>query len=539
MDKHERTKSIGLKNMRKRNFAQAADDFTRVVNALTPQTDAEYVLKCVCLLNRSSCYTQLAQYDAALADALSVVRLYGAARPPERQAALTPAALAADPLTEVLHLAYVRRGECFEAQRRFLDALQEYSQSTLLVRSGEGARAQRRLLDALRIPALDAGDADYAPFAAVVAHILSADALIAALTALAAHLSAALAPAAVERLCAAECTNALYGALQLHIDSALIVDMALQCLARAAQRGLVTVWNGFPVIASAMAHWERDARVVGAAVALIALSPRDLFAFYAREHFIPRVAAALALPIAPDEADAAFFALDAMCGAPRALVELASADIVDRIFERRSPAALRLLGRVAVLPACAARAAALGAGDWVAGVLSDSAATADAVAPAALVLAGLLAADGALSSAAFDSLVPHVRRLSRSAEVVGLSFAAFALAIDHAPAKVREHKLVPLASVLLSLHIGSEDAAQNVLAFLYECARAGFADELRAHSAVLPTAMRALSAFPRNRSIAERGVALARLLGHPRADELTAAARVALGGSPFLDALAE
>jgi hypothetical protein len=77
-------------------------------------------------------------------------------------------------------------------------------------------------------------------------------------------------------------------------------------------------------------------------------------------------------------------------------------------------------------------------------------------------------------------------------------------------------------------------AAQNIIAFLWECAKAGLVPQLREVAPLLPTVMKALHEFPDCPSLVERAVGLAVRLGHQNRAKLVAAALNSFPESRFL-----
>ena len=545
MESFQHFKNTGLNKMKKKKFSKSIEDFTKVITSLDPKTDEEYILKCVCFLNRSSCYTQLGQYKEALEDTVSVVKLYNQARPEEKQKEMSQEQILKDPLTGVLHLAYVRRGECFEAQSQFLDAFQEYSQANILIPNGEGQKAMQNLLQKFKIPILDQSDKDLQKFSAILLHFLNEESLVQCFNSLIEFLNTEIPEQIIKKIVDTESTNILYGVMQLYSENQIIVDQILNCLQLLARKQVITVWNGFIIIKSIMMKWENDSNIIGDAIKFLCLSPYSLYKFYAKEHFIPLIVHALKININEEEVEDAFFLLFNIADTPSLLVELAAEEIIDIIFEKKTKGSLNLLCKICMLPDLLKHVKELNVTEWIFNILQQENVDEDSIVSSSLILSNLLIPENPdekekenlklISQKSFDLLVPHVLKYTKNDEVVGHSFATFAIAIDHSPEKVKEHKLIILASVLLSLHMKSESVAQNLVSFLYECTKSGYLDDIKSTKAILPTVMKTLTTYPRNKVIVERSVALAYLLDHKNKYELIQSALLEFNESEFLD----
>ena len=160
MEQFIATKDKGLSKMNKKNYKKAIEDFKVVTDSLNPENDEQAVLKAVCFLNTSLCYLGLLELDQALEAANQVIKLYESQRSEEQQKQMTPEQISADPLTNILCLAYCRRGQVFQLKKQALEALQQYSVAIALVANCEGQKLMQDLLEELGFPKIDQTDKD-------------------------------------------------------------------------------------------------------------------------------------------------------------------------------------------------------------------------------------------------------------------------------------------------------------------------------------------------------------------------------------------
>jgi hypothetical protein len=73
-----------------------------------------------------------------------------------------------------------------------------------------------------------------------------------------------------------------------------------------------------------------------------------------------------------------------------------------------------------------------------------------------------------------------------------------------------------------------------LIAFIYECCEHGLVENVKAHKAVVPTVMKALTTHPQTEVLVERAVGIAILTDHPRKEALLRAALGQFGDSKFL-----
>ena len=114
-----------------------------------------------------------------------------------------------------------------------------------------------------------------------------------------------------------------------------------------------------------------------------------------------------------------------------------------------------------------------------------------------------------------ENAFPIILKYRSSTEIITYGFAALSMTPEYSKEKLKSVKAIIGASVLLSLHLGEPPVAQNIIAFLYECAASGLTEEIKNNKAVLSTVFKAWQKFPQNQSIVERSIGLLCLCDYP------------------------
>lgn len=135
----------------------------------------------------------------------------------------------------------------------------------------------------------------------------------------------------------------------------------------------------------------------------------------------------------------------------------------------------------------------------------------------------------------FDLVVVIAKGAMKNRDLVSVCFSFFTLSARYVPEKIREHKLITMASLYLHLLNDFPAGVQNVISFLYEAAdKANLLDELKACPKVLDNVMLALHQHIDKATIVERGVAIGCLLDHPNKHLMLADSLDRFPNDPFL-----
>ncbi|KAH0790360.1 tetratricopeptide repeat protein [Histomonas meleagridis] len=536
MEGYLRSKNLGVTKINQKKYNKAVEDFNNVIDSLTPQNEEETILKCNCLLNRSFCYTQLHKYTEAQEDANTVIKIYNDYHHKGKQN---------NPLTPILSLAHVRLGECYEAQLEYLEAFQEYSEGNRINKKGEAQKSFQSLLKKLNIPIIDPKDKQLQSFSQIINNFLNEKSLNESLESLinTLHNETKLEAAVITKINSTDSPNIIYGIIQLYHDNKTLINNSLIALRLLVESGVSSVWNGYIVIRNVMKRYESDLDIIGNSIKLLRMIPRNLYSHLSKEGFIPLITKSLKIINDHGEIEGAFFLLFQIASSPSLLVELINQEIIEIILEKKTMGALLLLSKLSLVPELLKQAETLGAIDWIFEMLKKENINEAEIIAASLIFSRILLRKISneekenrilKANKIFDALAPLLMKNTKNEEVVATTFAAFSIAVNYAPEKAKEFKLIRLASVLLAMHMKMEDVAQNLVAFLYEAANSGLLDDVKEVKPALPTVLKALSQYPSNEAIVERSVALAYLLDHPNKMDMLRAALMQFNNSNFL-----
>ena len=525
MEDFIKIKNNGIKKMNKKRWDNAIDLFSKVIEEIPTNTDEEVVLKSTCLLNRSMCNLFKDKKEEALKDANAVITLYKEKRPDQDESKVVKEnVLEKDNLIPVLSLAYIRRGQIFESQGAFLDALQEYSLSNALRVSEEAQNAMKRIMKNIGIPEdFEQTNEDLKPFAMILLYMLSELDLTAALTGLMHYLSEEdISDELIKKFNESGASRVVFGALQLYMDNEVIVVGCLSAARICAEKGIGDVFNGFMIIRLVMDHWKQNANVIGDALRFLRLSPAELIPYLARADFIPPVCAAMELPISDEEFEAVFFLLFHLGTTLPQLTQIVAEGVLDKIFEKKSDSSFMLLSKLAQMEDVAKQIQNLGAVDLALEKLKTSSEEM-VIIGAFILLANMLnfvELPDEKYVEMFDLVWPKLRGSSKNESYVSNGFALLSMCAEKLNKQIIEQNVVRVASALLQVHQQKEICVQNLISFIYDCSVNGLLPQIKEMRPVLPTIMNALKLYPKNRFIVERAVAFAILCDHPNKQAL-------------------
>jgi hypothetical protein len=222
---------------------------------------------------------------------------------------------------------------------------------------------------------------------------------------------------------------------------------------------------------------------------------------------------------------------------PASLEFLVGRGLVEFCMDNRTMGSFLLISKLCHVPDGCRRLSDLGAILWTFEILQNKENEPPLLRGALVLTSRIILSGGFPSEIAdrvFDSVMPVVMKHSKVGEIIGPAFAALALCVRQAPAKVVETRGTQVASVVLSIFIRDVKVAVNIVTFLFECAESGLVGDVLQVRAALPTVVKALEEHMNDEMIVERAVGLLVLCGHQRADELLRAAVKRFPESQFL-----
>ncbi|OHT15215.1 hypothetical protein TRFO_42652 [Tritrichomonas foetus] len=538
-------KVSGTKRLQAKKYIDAIQVFTSVIDQLSPSNDDESNLKSVCLLNRSACYIIQNDFAQATKDAEEAIKICQSRRDANHFEKSTPEALKNDILTHTFALANVRLGEINEAQLDNVNAFKYYSIAFKVEPEGEAKKSIRELLKKYNVPEIRTNDKDLEIFAKIRSSIHDEQSLIQNLAALMEQtaLQNTIPQAIYNKIDQLKYPFLFYAILQLYNNVEMIVFQCMIILRTFCEHQMKSVWSEFLLIKEVMTKYANNKNIIVECIKFLRNSPNDKYQLFVKHDFLAPIAAALKLDLNEVEAESIFHLLYYIASSPSHVSRVADIGIMKDILQRRTIGALMLLSKLCQDPELLIEASENGANEWVLQMAHDHGCEHSAVMHAACVYYSrlLLNRKDEVNEAKkdeiaqmFDTFAPVVMKNAKSQEVVSSVFAAFALGVRFATEKVKQHKIVNLASVILSIYIKNPAISQNIVTFIYECADNGLVDDIKAVPAAVTTVMRAFTENPSAQTIVERAAAVAFLCDHENKDKLLGAALMQFPESKFL-----
>lgn len=533
MEEFVRLKNDGLENLNHEKYNDAIKNFSEVIERAPTDTDEQTELKCVCLANRSMCHMANKELQKAFDDANAIIDLYKEKRPESEADVVQKDVLKNDPLIAVLAAAYLRRGQVFELNHKLLDALQEYSISGALKVDEQSQNALKHVLSSVGIPEIEQTDEELRPFGVLLLHFLNEMELMAAITQLIDFLKETkLSEENIKKFNDTGASRILIGIMQLYMEREPIVVGCLVAARFCAEKGIQDVFNGFMVVRIVMDHWKQNKNIIGDSLSLMCLAPQALYPYMSKFDFIPIIISSFELELTNDEYDAAFYLLFSIGRTQPQLTQIVADGILDEIFSKRSDSAFILLSKLLAVPQVADRAKTENTLEWALKKINEMISEEpNAPQSITLLVAGLLTVASLFSFTTmelpeekyveiFTPIWKAIMKHSKDRSIVSNGFATLAIILPHIKPQVIENKSIRAASAILAIHTEEEIVAQNIVAFLFNCANDGLLSQVLETRAALPTVMKVLIAYPKSLSIVERAVGLAILCNHPNKEKL-------------------
>jgi len=367
-------KDKGNGKMSSKNFKGAIQEYTFVINGLSAENDEQAILKGVCYLNRALCKMYQTDFKGALQDTDECLNFYQTLRPDNQMANISPEAIGQDPLTQILSLIYCRKGQIHHLQEHFLLALQNYSIATMLLPDCEAQTHMKELMSQLGLPSdFDQSDPDFKMFSPIILQFLNEANLQVALINLFMYLrqSNDISTELVSKWDISNVVGVITPALSLYLDNEMIQIAGISALRELAMRG-INVWHAYPVYFAIFDHWQNNSGVIGELLKLFLYAPEETTEIFLKQGFLQPIADSLKLEITDEEAECACIILFKLIQNQNIATEATAYDVLETVFERKTPGALLLLSKLIILHDVACRALTEKSIDWILPALSGN-----------------------------------------------------------------------------------------------------------------------------------------------------------------------
>ncbi|KAH0785869.1 hypothetical protein GPJ56_010269 [Histomonas meleagridis] len=541
-------RDVGIHKMEHKKWSKADSIFTKVIDKVTISSDEDALLKCSSLLQRSLCRMFLEKRDDALSDANAVIDIYRQVRPEDKISNGNISELEKDPMTPILSLAYLRRGQISELNGKLLAALQEYSRSSALYPNSEGQAALSRLLEEVGLPFISKEDADLAVFSAIPISILNIEKLSVSLSNAIKFLTEnEVTQEQILKINSSGCCRIFYSILQIYIDFEPIVSSCLHILTVLASKGASDVWAGYVIIHHVLSKWKDNETIFTQILNILQLAPKDLFERLMEYNFVELLCDGFKYDLNEVALQTLFYLIFQIANNEELLVKANEKGIVEICMQKKTSGAMMLLSKICIIKDALKKAINGGALDWSFELLETKDLEIQLYRASMIVITRYfltipLPEEGKevekrvkeLSERVFDDINPIILSSTKVPELVSCAFGTISLCVPYAPSKVEQYKLIRLASVLLSIYLKEPQIASNIVSFIFECSNYGYLNAIKNDRAVMPTVMKALSVNPKEEMLVERAVILANLCDHQNKTALLQAALLQFPTSKLL-----
>ena len=526
-------KNSGNKKFAQSKFDAAVTEFSKVINNLKVTGTDEAQLKMVCFINRSCCNLMLNRPNEAMYDAEEAMNVYNSVREKIDPAKIDSQKLAEDKLTMPISLAFVRRGQVHEAQANFLAAINDYQTADKINPDADGRKVLESLYKKLSLPEVDVNDKKLGLFADVFRNITDSEKVTNLLgEILQTFLDAKVTPEDISYYSKKNMHRLVFAVMQIYMNVEIIVIICISINRIFSESDVKDVFNGFPVIRTAMNEWRDNAGIVGDSLRFLALCPQQLYQSLVDGQMIPTIINSVSIELQEEEYDAAFIMLFRLATKKEQFIEIGESNVIEIINKTKTLGGLILLSKLVQVPELARAAKEEGALDWVLERLEQNTSNVSVISAASIFIAqAFLHGDESNSKVqeipseaeekqniekkkqqaakAVDILFPIAKNSSKDAVVVSNCFAAIAACVEFAHDRIVHHHIITAASVMLKMHIEDESVVMNIVSFFFACTQHGLKQEVKDATSAFPTTMQALQKHPTNQLLAERAVAIA------------------------------
>lgn len=531
-------KEKGFKQFEQREWQEAINEFTIVIDQLKPESEEDVLLLFACLLQRSVSFLLLEKTEEAFNDANTVIDTYKQRRPENIFTNPSVESLRSDAFIPSLSVAFVRRGQVLEYKGQLMAALQEYTKGVSLVPDGEGRTALDRVYEDLGIAKIEGDEPEIQPFKKVFLDMMEKDKLIESLKQCLDYINKTTFNEEQQAsLNSKGCGREFYGIIQIYINEEDIVLTSIKCEQGLAKySGIPDVWAGYQIIKHIFDSYNDNAVVCSTLLEFINMAPPEIMPYIEQTDVFRNICASFNLEMTPEQRGLAYDLLSNLSSSPNQLLEVASQGFIEKAWESKCEGSFCLLSRLCTIPEYCKKIIDLGILDWSFQNLTKEDATPKLLSASIIVFIKiiLLEEHPPIEGKVFDAVAPVIIAKNKLPDVVSSGFAALSLCLPEAADKILGSRILTAASVLLSYFMDDIVVATNIITFLYECASAGKAEDIKQARAVFNTSMKALQNHPDSEVLVERAVGLAILCDHPNKDTLLSAALQQFPQSKFL-----
>lgn len=542
-------KEFGMKNIKNGKYQEAEQDFTIIIDNLFVENDQKAILKCQAHNFRSLARIKLGKLDDALEDANDCIRLYTVMRPEKLKIRKN------DPLSPCISQAFTRRGQVFMAKKEYLEAFRQFKNSQTAYQKGDGNAGWAECFAELGVPEIDKDDESLAPFSNLYKDILDKEEIFKHMVDIVKILNEnKLTQEDIDKLDLSGVFTLFGAVMQLYPEEEQIVDLCLTFLVYFGRRGSKTVWNCNSIIPSIFKKYEGNKTIINDCIRFLATIPSESVECYSDLDTISLFYSAFSIEEIKDENLKELFTFfDGVIKSREVVIHLQKLGFVEKIVEKISLVSTALLLKLAQFKEICMSFRYNGILEYICDLLVNNKTNITIAYTGCGILCKVLEcvneeptesiqakvvdvmSNEDVARRSFDSIVPCIIAHNKQPQILKDAFLALIYAINLAPEKVAELKVIQAASIIMAVQLEDRPTVFVILTFLVECAKYdNLIEIIKTVPNCMPNVMKTIRTHAAYQQIIEKAVVLVILVDHPNKIEILKAALTQFRDSKIL-----
>ncbi|KAK8882347.1 hypothetical protein M9Y10_044989 [Tritrichomonas musculus] len=539
----QQRKEFGVEKMKHQRYEDAIQDFKMVVENFLVDNDQKAGLKMLCYNQMALCYIELGDYTQATIASGEAITLFDLMRPGELEKKVHRKN---DPLFQHFHTSFVRRGQIFEKQKKYQEALNEYRKALALTSKGEANQRIQDVLVQFGIPPVDQNDPKLKPFSDVLPleNLFNSEKLTESFRGIIDVLGHSdLTREQLAYIDQSGVTQALLGILNFHMKSELLVDIALTVTNFLDKNGCTHSWANADVLIAILNEYHDNSGIISDLLTTFACCPKEKYGAFARKDVFDHLLEAFDLELKEDELDGIFyFMFNILTAQGDAIAYLEGTKILDYAMKKRTLNSMLIISRLSLSPSFIEQIKVNGAIDWAFEFLNESNTSGLNIGISTLILRQVQTHPEEnekfkieeFADRCFTEIMPAIKANTKNFKNMNDLLEFMIPLVKISPKSVGPSNIILAASAALAVNNENAGLILTCLSFLYECAHQGLIQELSSSKLPLSSVMKTLEKFPKNQTVVEKTVGFACLMNHPNKEKLLQAALMQFPKSDFL-----
>ena len=540
----QQRREFGLEKMKKKNWEGAIEDFQIIVKNLLADTDRKAALKMDSFNNMSLCFIQLDEYDKANLAAGESILIFDLMRPHTNFDEIEKHPRKNDPVFQQFHVSFVRRGQVYEKQKMYKEALEEYKKALKVNPKGEGNQKIQDLLITFGIQPVDVSDPKLKPFSQVAECMFDSNKIVDSFRDSIHILSEGkVTKETIQYLDENGITQLILGILNFHMENETVVDIALTITNFFIKHGAKRMWTNTDILISVLKQYHDNTTILTDLIIIFSSCPNDKYKSFNKPEVYQFLTEAFTLEIKDDELDIIFlFLFHILSSEKTAIDNFQDPKILEYILARKTFNGFVLLSRLSISDVFLNVMKTNGTLDWVFESLKEKSDISTYFDITIIILRQFLksgASEGfninEFADRCFNELTPLALKNTKNPKKLAEIINFLAQCLKYSPESCTKCNFINFVSANLAINKTEPELIIRSVEFLYECANDGLIPALKSSKIALKSVMDTLLRFPNNQFIVEYATSIAVLMGHEKKDQLLQAALMQFPNSTILN----